>query len=110
MYSEDPYVVLLNVARWLRARLGDSTVDYADLIGEVPATVLAWEDEGEPIPIDREQQLRMMVLTHPQVLEYPVPVRQMPSYSVDNAADSDTPAGLLLEILDSGWGVPRRVA
>jgi putative zinc finger/helix-turn-helix YgiT family protein len=57
--------------RFLRKYLGYAATDFARTIGVDKATVSRWENEKEPIGTTADRLLRLMVLRHKPVEEYP---------------------------------------
>lgn len=86
--------------RFLRKRLGQSSGDFAALIGVTPETISRWENDKEPVSPVADRLLRVLVLTLEPPQRYENVVDQIKDLSRDAEA---TPPLLGLRARDNTW-------
>jgi putative zinc finger/helix-turn-helix YgiT family protein len=86
--------------RFLRKHLGQSSSDFAALIGVTPETISRWENEKEQVSPVADRLLRVLVLTLEPPQRYEDVVDQIKDVSRDVDA---TPALLGLKAKDHTW-------
>lgn len=69
--------------RFLRKHLGESSADFAAMIGVSPETISRWENEKELVSPVADRLLRVLVLTMQPRAEYPNVAEQLKDVSRD---------------------------
>jgi putative zinc finger/helix-turn-helix YgiT family protein len=86
--------------RFLRKQLGESSSDFASLIGVSAETVSRWETGREPVSAVADRLLRVLVITLEPRETYPTVKEQIKDVSRDVEA---SPTLLGLRPIDKGW-------